>query len=101
VTDSWNADASCFGEEQIRVAVQDGSLRFLFEIKGLMYDGKGFEMLVALNWHCRPDSTANAFTTLLSFFNNSLGAFEEIMAFCSRFNGMVNDMVIVKSFFLQ
>jgi hypothetical protein len=57
-----------------------------------MYNGKGFEILAALNQHCHPDSVANAFTTLLSLFNDSMGASEEIVAFCSRFDGMVNNM---------
>jgi hypothetical protein len=64
VTDSTNAKASCLWEGQIRVTVQEGSLHFLFQIKGSLYEGKGFEMLDALNQHCRPDSVANAFTTL-------------------------------------
>jgi hypothetical protein len=63
-----------------------------------MYDGKGFEMLAALNLHCHPDSIANAFTTLLLLFNDSMGASEEIMAFRSRFDGMVNDMAHCKIF---
>jgi hypothetical protein len=92
VTDSRNAKASAYWEGQIRVAVQDGSLHFLFENKGSMYDGKGFEMLAALNQHCHPDSVANAFTTLMLLFNNSMGELEEIMAFRSRFDGMVNNM---------
>jgi hypothetical protein len=73
--------------------VQDRSLHFLFENKGSMYDGKDFEMLAALNQHCHPNSVANAFTTLLSLFNNSMGASEEIMDFCSQFDGMVNDIL--------
>jgi hypothetical protein len=75
VTDLTNAEASAYWEGKIRVTVQDGSLPFLFENKGLMYDGKGFEMLAALNQHCCcPDSVANAFTTLMLLFNkNSMG----------------------------
>ncbi len=49
VTDSRNAKASAYWEGQIRVAIQDGSLHFLFENKVSMYDGKGFKMLAALN----------------------------------------------------
>jgi hypothetical protein len=49
VTSPSNKMASLFWEGQIRVAIWDGSLRFLFENKGTLYhDGKGFEMLVAL-----------------------------------------------------
>jgi hypothetical protein len=74
------------------VAVQDGSLHFLFEIKGSMYDRKGFEMLAMLNQHFRPNSVANSFTTVMSLFNSSMGKLEEIMAFKSWFDGMVNNM---------
>jgi hypothetical protein len=81
ITDSRNAKASAYWEGQVRVAVQDGSLHFLFENKGLMYDGKGFKMLSALNEHCRPHSIANAFITLMSMFNDSMGELEEIMVF--------------------
>jgi hypothetical protein len=63
-----------------------------------MYDGKGFEMIVALNQHCRPNLASNAFMTLLLLFNNSMGASEEIMAFRSWFDGTVNDMVHCKIF---
>ena len=45
VTDSRNADASAYWEGQLRVALQDGLLCYLFEHKGSLYDGKGFEML--------------------------------------------------------
>ncbi len=61
-----------------------------------MYDFKGFEMLDALNQHCRPDSIANAFTTLLSLFNDNMGESEEIMAFRSCFDGIVNNMARCK-----
>jgi len=91
-TDEQNADASAYWEGQLRVAVQDGSLMFLFENKGSMYEGKGFEMLAALNRHCRPDTVANAFSTLMSLFNDSMGDLEDIIAFCSRFDGMINEM---------
>jgi hypothetical protein len=74
------------------VAIQDGSLHFLFENKGLMYDRKGFEMLAALNQHCHPNSVANAFTTLMSLFNNGTGELEEIIVFRSRFDKMVNNV---------
>ena len=92
ITDDRNAEASAYWEGQLRVAVQDGSLRFLFENKGSMYDGKGFEMLDALHRHCRPDTVANAFSTLMSLFNDSMGENEDIMAFRSRFDGMINEM---------
>ncbi len=82
-----NAEASCFWEGQIWVAFQEGSLRFLFENKGSTYDGKGFEMLAALNQHCCPDSVLNALTTLLSLFNDSMGDMEEVMAFAPILTG--------------
>ncbi len=76
--------------------VQEALLHFLFESKGSMYDGKGFEMLDALNQHCCPDSGTNAFTTLLSLFNDNMGETEEIMAFCSCFDRMVTNMAQCK-----
>ncbi len=83
------------------MAVQDGSLCFLFENKGLMYNGKGFEMLAALNQHCCPDLVANAFTTLLLIFNDSMGASEEIMVSTPGSMGWSMTWPIVKSIFLQ
>ena len=56
-------------------------MQFLLKNKGSLYNGKGFEMLAALNQHCCPDSVANAFTTLFSLFNDGMGEIEEIMAF--------------------
>jgi hypothetical protein len=79
--------------------VQEGLLHFLFENKGSLYDGKGFEMLDALNQHCRPDSVASAFITLLSLFNDNMGELEEIMAFHSHFDEMVNNMAQCKIVF--
>ena len=49
-------------------------------------------MLVVLNQHCRPDSVANAFTTLMSFFNDVRSDSESILEFCSCFDGSVMDM---------
>ena len=84
------------------MAVQDRPLHFLFENKGSMYEGKGFEMLAVFNWHCRPNSVANAFTTLMLLFKDSKGkgkgTSEEVMALCSRFDGMVNIMAHCKIF---
>jgi hypothetical protein len=96
VTDLTNAKASCFWEGQIWVVVQEGLLHFLFENKGSMYDGKGYEMLDALNQHCRPDSVSNAFSTLLLLFNDSMGESEETMAFHSHFDGIVDNMAQCK-----
>jgi hypothetical protein len=96
ITDFRNAKASAYWEGQVRVAVQDGFLHFPFENKGSMYNGKGFKMLSALNEHCHSNSITNAFTTLMSLFNDSMGKSEEIMVFLSQFNGMVNDMAQCK-----
>ncbi len=52
ITNSQNLEASCFGEGQIPIKVQDSSLCFLSENKGSQYDGKGFKMMDALNHHC-------------------------------------------------
>jgi hypothetical protein len=98
ITDSRNAKASSYWEGQIRVAVQEGSLCLLFESKGLLYNGKGFEMLAVLNQHCHPDLVANAFMTLMSNFNDNMSKSEDIMAFQLRFNGMLNEMSRCKIF---
>ena len=45
ITDSSNADASRIWEGQLRLAVKDGSLKYLFDNKGDLYNGRGFEML--------------------------------------------------------
>jgi hypothetical protein len=54
-------------------------------------------MLAALDQHCRPDTVANAFTTLMSLFNDVQGNSEPIMEFCSCFDGMVMDMTRCKN----
>ena len=74
------------------MALRDGSLCFLFENKGEMYHGKGFEMLAALNAHCCPDTVHNAFTMLLALFNDLQDDSEAIFKFRSRFDGLVMDM---------
>jgi hypothetical protein len=70
ITNASNSEAIHFWEGLICVAVKDGSLCFLFNNKGMLYHGKGFEMLAALDQHCHPDTVMNAFTTLMSLFNN-------------------------------
>ena len=92
VTDSSNAEASRYWEGQLRVAVKNGGLRFLFENTGSRFHGKGFEMLDVLNRHCRPDSVSDAFTTLVSLFNDVQGNSEPIVEFWSRFDGLALDM---------
>jgi len=49
-------------------------------------------MIDVLNRHCRPDYVTNAFTTLMSLFNDVQGDTEPIVEFRSRFEGMVMDM---------
>ena len=83
-----NQEASRAWEGALRAAVKDGTLRFLFENKGSQYHGRGFEMLSALMQHCRPDTVSNAFTSLLSMFNDIQGDSESIIEFRSRFDGL-------------
>ncbi len=42
--------------------------------------------------HCRPDSVANAFTSLLSLFNDVQGSDEPILQYCSRFDEIVMEL---------
>ncbi len=53
-------------------------------------------MIDALNCHCHPDSVTNAFTTLMSLFNDVQGDSEPILEFRSRFDGMILDMTCCK-----
>jgi hypothetical protein len=78
-TDAANLDASHAWKGQLRLAVKDGTLRFLFKNKGTQYHGRGFEMLAALTQHCRPGTVSNAFASLLSLFNNVQGELEPIL----------------------
>ncbi len=71
-------------------------MRFLFKNKGTLFNGRGFEMLVALTAYCCPDSVANAFSSLLSLFNKIQGEDESILAFRSCFNGLVLEMACCK-----
>jgi hypothetical protein len=50
-------------------------------------------MIDVLNCHCRPDSVTDAFTTLMSLFNDVQGDSKPIIEFRSRFDGMVMDML--------
>jgi hypothetical protein len=87
-----NVAARLFWEGQNRAPVREGSLWFLFDNKGTLYQGKGFEMLAVLNQHCCPDTIANAFSTLMLLFNGVQGPSEPVLEFHSRFDGMVLDM---------
>jgi hypothetical protein len=96
ITDPSNAEASCYWEGQLRIAVKNGGLRFLFENTGSRFHDKGFEMIDVLNRHCRPDSVSNAFTTLMLLFNDVQGDSEPIVEFRSCFDGMLLDMTRCK-----
>ena len=73
IPDPSNAEASRYWEGQLRVALKNGGLRFLFDNTESRFHGKGFKMIDVLNRHCHPDSVTNAFTTLLSLFNDVQG----------------------------
>ncbi len=68
-----NLKASHLCEGQLCLAVKDGTLCFLFENKGNIYNGKCFEMLTTLDTYCRPNSVANTFSSLLLIFNELQG----------------------------
>ncbi len=69
-TNHGNLEASCAWEGQLRLAIKEGSPRFLFKNKGSIFHGCCFEMLNTLMQHCQSDTVSNAFTSLLSLFNN-------------------------------
>jgi hypothetical protein len=69
-TDAGNLDASNGWEGQLHLTVKEGGLRFLLKNKGSLFHKGGFEMLDTLMQHCQPDKVSNAFTSLLSLFNN-------------------------------
>jgi len=103
-TDANNIEASRAWEGQLRLAVKDGTLRFLFENKGALFHDHGFKMLVTLMQHCPPDSVSNAFTSLFSIFNDVQGESELILEYRSRFDGLTMELarckVIIPSFLL-
>ena len=90
--DTNNFDASRAWEGQLQLAVLDGTLCFLFENKGILYHGHGFEMLATLMQHCRLDSISNAFTSLLSLFNDVQGKSESIIEYRSHFDGLTIEL---------
>ncbi len=79
--DPSNAEASRIWEGQICMAIKDGSLCFLFENKGDLFHGRGFEMLATLDQHCCPNTISNAFSSLLSLFNEVQGDNELILEY--------------------
>ena len=95
-TDAINLEASQAWQGQLRMAVKDGNLCFLFENKGALFHGRGFEMLATLMQHCRPDSVSNAFTSLLSIFNDVQGESESILEYRSCFDGLTMELARCK-----
>ncbi len=81
---------------QLWLAVKNGSLRFLFENKGDTFNDRRFEMLAALTQHCCPDCVLNAFTSLMSIFNDVQGQDEPILQYWSRFNGLIIELSYYK-----
>jgi hypothetical protein len=73
VTTPSNFEASRLWEGQLCLAIKDSKLQFLFKNKGDIYNGRGFEMLAALDAYCHPDSIANAFFSPLLIFNKLQG----------------------------
>jgi hypothetical protein len=92
LTNSTNLEASRMWKGQLCLTMKDGLLRYLFENKGDLYNGRGFEMLAALSQHCRPDLVTNAFTSLLSLFNDVQGNDELILQYQSCFDQIVMDL---------
>jgi hypothetical protein len=88
ITNMNNQEASQVWEGQLRLAVKDSTLRFLFKNKGSQFHGRGFKMLAPLMQHCRPNTVTNAFSSLLSLFNNVQGELESIIEYWSWFNGL-------------
>jgi hypothetical protein len=92
VTDAANAKARHIWEGQLGLVVKDGSLKYAFENKGSMFDGRGFEMLAALNRHCHPESVSNIIGSLHSSYNDMQGKVESIQEYCSCFDGLINNL---------
>jgi hypothetical protein len=97
VTTSSNFEASRLWEGQLCLAVKDGKLQFLFENKGNIYNGRRFKMLATLNAYCHLDSIANMFSSLLLIINKLQGENEPILAFCSRYDGLILEMARCKA----
>ncbi len=96
VTTSSNFEASRLWEGLLCLAVKDAKLCSLFKNKGDIYNGRGFEVLATLIAYCRPDSVANAFSSLLSIFNKLQGDNKPILAFCSHFDDLILEMAHCK-----
>jgi hypothetical protein len=91
-TNLRNQEASWVWEGQLHLAVWDGTLWFLFKNKGSQYHVWGFKMLATLMQHCRPDTVSNAFTSLLSLFNNVQRESESILEYRSQFNSLTLEL---------
>jgi hypothetical protein len=74
--DAENLEAGRAWEGQLRLAIKEGSLCFLFEKKGSLFHGSGFEILDTLMQHCHPDTVSNAFTCLLSLSSTMSSAIQ-------------------------
>jgi hypothetical protein len=83
-----NQEASWVWEEQLHLTVWEDTLWFLFKNKGSQFHGWGFEMLATIMQHCCPNTLSNAFTSLLSLFNNVHGEFKSILEYWSQFDGL-------------
>jgi hypothetical protein len=79
-------------EGQIQLAVKDGSLRFLFDNKGDFYHNRSFETLIALIGYYHSDLMPNAFTSLLSLFNNVQRDLEPILQYWLFFDSLVSKL---------
>ncbi len=87
-----NLDTSRTWAGQLCLMVKHGNHHFLFENKGSLYHGHGFEMPAALIQHCRPDLVSNAITSLLSIFNDIQGDGESILEYQAQFDGLTIEL---------
>jgi hypothetical protein len=95
-TDVRNFDVSCALEGQLRLAVKEGSLCFLSENKGSQFHGCSFEMVDTLMQHCHPDTVSDAFTSLLSLFNDVQRNSKSIIKYCSCFDSLTLELARCK-----
>jgi hypothetical protein len=78
------------------LAVKDRFLCFLFENKGDVYIGRGFEMLAVLSQHFPPNLVSNAFTFLMTIFNDVQGQDEPIIHYWCHFDGLIMELSCCK-----
>ena len=91
ITDTTNSLASQYWEGELWMAVQDGSVRYLFDKTGDLYYGCRFEMLAALEANFKPATFSHTFAVLL-FLINSKQSEEGIHEFWVCFEGHLHDM---------